>query len=104
MLQHLLGSSDLEDKKFIYTAVWESKYRFVNKSQHIECIKLEDFETWLSSLETNKNNSNPDLDPLVAMITDAEVNDPPVPSIYPIMESYAALRSSYEKAMKDSRE
>lgn len=103
MLQHLLGPSNLDEKKYIYTAVWESKYRFVNKSQHIECIKLEDFETWLSSLETNRNNRDLDLDPLVAMITDAEVNDPPVPSIYPIMESYAALISAYEEAMKDSR-
>ena len=103
MLQHLLDPSDLDETKIIYTAVWESKYRFVNKSQHIECIKLEDFETWLSSLETNRNNRDLDLDPLVAMITDAEVNDPPVPSIYPIIESYAALRSAYEEAMKDSR-
>lgn len=103
MLQHLLGSSDLEDKKFIYTAVWKSKYRFANKCRKINCVELEDLDEWLASLEPSPKDSNLDLDLLVAKITDAEVNDPPVPSIYPIIESYAALRSAYEEAMKDSR-
>lgn len=103
MLQFLLGSSDLEDKKYIYTAVWKSKYRFANKCRKINCVELEDLDEWLASLEPSPKDSSQDFDQLVARITDAEVNDSPVPSIYPIMESYSALRSAYEEAMKDSR-
>lgn len=103
MLQHLLGPSAFDEKKYIYSEVWKSKYRFANKCRKINCVELEDLDEWLASLEPSPKDSNQDLDPLVAKITDAEVNDLPVPSIYPIMESYAALRIAYEEAMKDSR-
>lgn len=103
ILQHLLGPSAFDEKKYIYTAVWKSKYRFVNKCRKINCVELEDLDEWLASLEPSPKDSNQDLDQLVAKITEAEVNDLPVPSIYPIMESYAALRSAYEEGKKDSR-
>lgn len=104
ILQHLLGPSAFDEKKYIYTAVWKSKYRFANKCRKINCVELEDLDEWLASLEPSPKDSNQDLDQLVAKITDAEVNDLPVPSIYSIMESYAALRSAYEEGKKDSRE
>ena len=103
MLQHLLGPSAFDEKKYIYTVVWKSKYRFANKCRQITCVKLGDLDEWLASLEITPKDKNQDLDLFVARITDAEVNDPPVPSIYPIMESYAALRSAYEEGKKDSR-
>ena len=103
ILQHLLGPSAFDEKKYIYTAVWKSKYRFANKCRKINCVELEDLDEWLASLEITPKDKMQDLDLFAARITDAEVNDLPVPSIYPIMESYSALRSAYEEAMKDSR-
>lgn len=103
MLQHILGPTDLDEKKYIYTIVWKTKYRFVNKSRRITCIPLGDLDVWLSSLETNGTNRELPLDPLVRKIKDAEVNDLPIPTCYPIIQSYAALRSAYEEGMKDSR-